>query len=131
MVVTLVISNYKTHHVLIDNGSSADILYLPAFGQISIGRDKLKPVQWPLVRFIGDRLFSLGTIDLLVIAEEDEKQVTKVINFLVVDYPSAYNVILRRPALNQMKTTTSNYYLLMCFPTERGVGEVRGDRVTT
>lgn len=31
LVVTLVISNYKTCRILIDNGSSTDILYLPVF----------------------------------------------------------------------------------------------------
>lgn len=36
LVVTLVILNYITHHVLINNGSSVGILYLPAFNQMSI-----------------------------------------------------------------------------------------------
>lgn len=56
LVVTLVISNYLTHRILINNGSSADILYLLAFNQMGIGQDKLKPVQTPLVGFTGDRL---------------------------------------------------------------------------
>ena len=31
IVITLLIANYTTRRVLIDNGSSADILYYPAF----------------------------------------------------------------------------------------------------
>lgn len=54
-----------------------------------------------------------------------------VIDFLVVNYPSASNAILGRPALNQMKEVTSTYHLLMHFPIEAGVGEVRGDQVAT
>lgn len=51
------------------------------------------------------------------------------IDFLVVDCPSAYNAILRRSAMNQLKTVTSIYNLLMRFPSEGGIGEVRGDQV--
>lgn len=56
------------------------------------------------------------------------QQVTKVVNFLVVNYPSAYNVIIDRPTLNQMKAITSTYHLLMHFPIEGEVGEVRRDQ---
>lgn len=51
------------------------------------------------------------------------------IDFLVVDCPSAYNAILGRPALNQLRAVTSTYHLLMCFPIEKGVEEVKGDQV--
>ena len=37
IVITLLIANYITKRVLIDNGSSADILYYPAFQQMSLG----------------------------------------------------------------------------------------------
>lgn len=66
LVVMLVISNYITHCILIDNGSSANILYLPAFDQMGIERDKLKPIQTPLIEFMGDKLLPLGTIGFLV-----------------------------------------------------------------
>lgn len=76
LVVTLVFSNYLMRRILIDNGSSADILYLPTFDQMGIGLDKLRPIQTPLVGFTGDRLLQLGTINLPVMAGTGECQTT-------------------------------------------------------
>ena len=39
LVVTLEIAGYSTRRVLIDNGSSADIIYLTAFQQMRIDKD--------------------------------------------------------------------------------------------
>ena len=39
IVITLLIANYTTRKVLVDNGSSAEILHYPAFQQIRLGRD--------------------------------------------------------------------------------------------
>ena len=49
--------------------------------------------------------------------------------FLVVDYSSAYNAILGRPTLNSWKAVTSTYHLMIKFPTDYGLGELRGDQV--
>ena len=49
--------------------------------------------------------------------------------FLVVDCSSARNAILGRPTLNSWKAVTSTYHLMIKFPTEYGVGEVRGNQV--
>ena len=57
------------------------------------------------------------------------QQVTRNVNFLVVDYSSSYNAIIRRPTLNSWKAVTSTYHLLVKFPTEHGVGEVQGDQL--
>ena len=56
-------------------------------------------------------------------------QVTNKHNFLVVDSPSSYNVIIGRPTLNRWKVATYTYYLKVKFPIEQGVGEIRGDQV--
>ena len=40
----------------------------------------------------------------------------------------AYNVILGRPLLNDMRAVVSPCYLLMKFPTPHGIGQVRGDQ---
>ena len=56
-------------------------------------------------------------------------QLTRQLDFLVVDCPSSYNVIIGRPTLNKWKAATSTYYLKIKFPTDNGVGEVKGDQV--
>ena len=40
IVITLLIADYTTRRVLVDNGSSVDILYYPAFQQMRFGRDQ-------------------------------------------------------------------------------------------
>ena len=57
------------------------------------------------------------------------KQLTRQLDFLVVDCPSSYNVIINRPTLNKWKSVTSTYCLKVKFPTENVVGEVKGDQV--
>ncbi|XP_030942090.1 uncharacterized protein LOC115967157 [Quercus lobata] len=47
LVITLLIADYTTRRVLVDNGSSADILYYPTFQQMRLGRDQLRPVNSP------------------------------------------------------------------------------------
>ena len=47
IVITLLIVDYMTKRVLIDNGSSIDILYYPAFQQMRLGRDQLCLVNSP------------------------------------------------------------------------------------
>ena len=39
IVITLLITDYPTKRVLVDNGSSADLLNYPAFQQMRLGRD--------------------------------------------------------------------------------------------
>uniref|UniRef100_A0A2N9FD92 Integrase catalytic domain-containing protein n=1 Tax=Fagus sylvatica TaxID=28930 RepID=A0A2N9FD92_FAGSY len=125
LVVTLEIAGYSTRRVLIDNGSSVDIIYLTAFQQMKIGKDQLRPIETPLVGFAGTSVYPLGMITLQIIAGAHPKQATKKVNFLVIDCPSTYNMIIGRPTLNRLRAVTSTYHLLVHFPTENGIGEMR------
>jgi hypothetical protein len=128
LVVTLEIAGYSTRRVLINNGSSTDIIYLTAFQQIRIGKDQLRPIETPLVGFAGTSVYPLVVISLQIIADTYPKQATKRVEFLVVDCPSAYNVIIGCPTLNRLRAVTSTYHLLVRFPTKNGVGEMKGDQ---
>ncbi|XP_060965552.1 uncharacterized protein LOC133034478 [Cannabis sativa] len=47
-------------------------------------------------------------------------------DFAVIDQYSAYNAVIGRPILKEMKIVTSIYHLTMKFPTPARVGSVRG-----
>uniref|UniRef100_A0A2N9F391 Integrase catalytic domain-containing protein n=1 Tax=Fagus sylvatica TaxID=28930 RepID=A0A2N9F391_FAGSY len=111
-------------------GSSADIIYLPAYQQMKIDKEQLKPIDIPLVGFTGDKVKPLGVVSLIIEAGTYPKQVRTSVEFLVVDCPSAYNVIIGRPTLNKLRAVTSTYHLLVRFPTEHGIGELKGDQAT-
>ena len=112
-----------------DNGSVANILYYPAFQQMRLGRDLLRPACSPLIGFEGMKVQPVGTVMLLVVVKSYPQQITKSVNFLVVDCSSLYNVIIGRPTLNSWKAVTSTYHLSVKFPTEYGIGQAQGDQL--
>uniref|UniRef100_A0A2N9FT66 Uncharacterized protein n=1 Tax=Fagus sylvatica TaxID=28930 RepID=A0A2N9FT66_FAGSY len=129
LVITINIAGFTTRRVMVDNGSSADILYLPAYQQMQLDKDKLRPMDAPLVGFTGDKICPVGIVTLPIMVGTHPKTVSKTVDFLVVNCPSAYNAIIGRPTLNRLRAVTSTYHLLLKFPTEHGIGEVRGDQV--
>ena len=67
IVITLLIADYSTRRVLIDNESSTYILYYPAFQQMNLGREQLRPMHSPLVGFGGMKVQPVDTISLPVV----------------------------------------------------------------
>ncbi|KAL0448850.1 UNVERIFIED_CONTAM: hypothetical protein Slati_1441400 [Sesamum latifolium] len=102
LVITVVLANYEVGRIFVDSGSSADILFGEAYDQMQIRRC-----------FPG----------------EGATRKTCMLKFLVVDVPSAYNVILGRPTLNAFQVVISIYHMKIKFPTPGGVGEVQGDHL--
>ena len=112
-----------------DNGSFVDIIYLPTFQQLRVDPKKLHLFLSSLVNFSGNRVYPKGIITPTVTAGSYPFQVTKQLNFLVVDCPSFYNVIIGRSTLNHWKAVTLIYCLKVKFLMEHGVGEIKGDQV--
>jgi hypothetical protein len=71
----------------------------------------------------------MGIIQLPLTAGTAPRLSTIIVDFLVVDRPSAYNAIIGRPALNKLRAMTSTYHLIMKFPIEEGFGVVRGNQL--
>ncbi|GMN59080.1 hypothetical protein TIFTF001_028166 [Ficus carica] len=114
--------------VLIDNGSSADVMFMDAFSRLKIGGAVLTPIQTPLYGFAGECVRAANTVNLPIAIGDGPERVTRMVEFIVVDRPSAYNVILGRPILNAIKAVVSTYHLAMKFPTEGGIGVFRGNQ---
>ena len=96
---------------------------------MGISRERLVPTNAPLVGFGGTRVLPLGAVTLSVIVGDYPQQIAKNVTFLVVDCSTAYNAILGRPTLNSWKAVTSTYHLMIKFPIDYGVGDLRGDQV--
>ena len=123
------IEGFNTKRILMDNGSFVDIIYLPAFQQLKLDLKRLRPFKSPLVSFSGDKVYPKGIVTLTITVGIHLRQLTRQLDFLVVDCPLSYNVIIGRPTLNRWKAATSTYYLKVKFPIDNGVGEVKGDQV--
>ncbi|XP_077252154.1 uncharacterized protein LOC143891548 [Tasmannia lanceolata] len=123
----MLVANWEVKKILVDNGSSADILYYHAFEKMMIGDDRLKPANSDLFGFSGEVVKVVEQIELPVLVGDPPCQAFAMINFLVVRATSVYNAILGRPGQNQIRAVTSAYHQKMKFITPNGVGEVRGD----
>jgi hypothetical protein len=113
---------------MVDNGSSADTIPT-CIPQMKLDKEKLRPMKAPFVGFTGDKICLVGIVTLPITIDTYPKQVSKTVDFLDVDCPSAYNAIIGRPSLNRLRAMTSTYHLLIKFPTKHGIGEVRGDQI--
>ena len=128
LVIKAMIANKNVHRILVDNRSSMDIMYFQAFERMGLKVNDLKRSHNPVYGFTGDSVVLLGVILLSMTLEEYPRQSCVMADFLVIDQPSAFNAILRRPSLRELRAITSIYHLLMKFLTPQGVGEVKGDQ---
>ena len=128
LVIRAVVANKTVHQVLIDNGSSVDIIFASTFDKMGIGRERLEPVSTHLQGFSGEKVLPLGSIQLVLTLGDSPCQATMTATFLIVDTPSAYNILLGRPSLNAIKAIPSAYHMMIRFPTISEVGMVRGNQ---
>ena len=73
-------------------------------------------------------MLPLGSIQLVLTLGDPPCQATTAVKFLIVDAPSAYNIILGKPSLNALRAIPSAYHMIIKFPTTNGVGMVRGNQ---
>lgn len=126
LIVTMIIENAKMHRMLIDMGSSSDIIFMDTHKAMGLTMNNLQPIMIPLVAFNGERTFFTIYITHLI-AGEESCCITTENKFLVVDLPSANNVILGRTPLNELDAVISTMRMLMRFPAPFIVGEVHRD----
>ncbi|KAL5566413.1 hypothetical protein UlMin_029577 [Ulmus minor] len=128
IVVTLRIAGRKVFRILVDNGSSADILFKSTFNRMNLVGVKIEPTASSLSGFTGDSISSEGILNLPVKLGSSPCQHIQAVDFVLVDCPSPYNAIIGRPTLNKIRAVTSTYHLLVKFPTVGGIGILRGDQ---
>ena len=77
LVIMLNIEGFNTKRILVDNGSSADIIYLPAFQQLKLDLKRLRPFDSSLISFNGDKVYPKGIVTLTITMETYTMQLTR------------------------------------------------------
>lgn len=128
-MLTLQIASHNVHKVLIVSGRSVDVLFQSAYNQIRLPYEIFKLTSTSLYGFFSCSVPPLRGVELLVTIGNHLAQAKIFTNFLMVDTPSIYNVIIRRPTLNALRVVASTCHLIMKFPTVIEVGMVYGNQV--
>ncbi|XP_074301408.1 uncharacterized protein LOC141632795 [Silene latifolia] len=118
LIITLSIGNYLVKKILVDTGSSVNLIMLETLKNMGFSEKDLVQKAVPLVGFSGETKQSFGEIVIPTFAGGMNKQV----RYLVIDGPSTYNVILGRPWIHEMKAVPSTYHQSLKFPTPGGPG---------
>ena len=92
LVFTLCINNFDVHRVLVNPGSTADLLQPLAFNQMKLSLQMLNSAGRILSSFNGATTTTLGDIPLFV----QVGPVTQQVLFSVVDDLGSYNCIVGR-----------------------------------
>ncbi|XP_074296949.1 uncharacterized protein LOC141627614 [Silene latifolia] len=124
LIITLPIGNCKVKKILVDTGSSVNLIMMETLKGMGFTEKDLAKKAIPLVGFSGETKHSLGEIIIPTYAGGVNRQV----RYLVIDGPSTYNVILGRPWIHEMKAIPSTYHQCRKFSTPWGVQEIRGDQ---
>lgn len=119
--------------IFVDTGSSVDIMYLDCFQRMNMAID-VKPVWTSLFGFAGEAVRVYGKVQLPMVLGDGPWRQTGIINFMLIDSPSHYNVIMGRPSISEYAAIISTAHLMMKFPVEDekqrviGIGESYRDQ---
>ncbi|RZR82611.1 hypothetical protein BHM03_00009063 [Ensete ventricosum] len=97
LVISARIANARVRWIMIDIGSSTNILYFDVFQKLGMIDKDLVPMTSTLTRFTGDAIAPLGVTTLPVTIKEEPRTKMLMVSFMVVKLPSAYNTIIGRP----------------------------------
>ncbi|KAK1678494.1 hypothetical protein QYE76_039342 [Lolium multiflorum] len=114
--------------VLIDGGSSINILYRDTARKLGIQEAELRPTPTVFHGIVpGHCCQPIGRITLEVMFGKPDNFRTENIEFEVVDLVSPYHALLGRPALTKFMAVPHYGYLKMKLPGPKGVITVAGD----
>lgn len=96
LVDTITIDQCVVKRILVDSGSSVNVLFKDSFNQMDIPRSKVLPYAVLLVGVTGQTVKTDSKITILVSIGD----AAHMVEFLIVSTPSPYNCIMGHPTLN-------------------------------
>ena len=106
LVITLRIEGYDIKRVMVDQGSTAEIMYLDLYKGLNLKAEDLTPYSSPLVSFKGKIIIPKGQIRLPLQTGSETVEV----DFIVVDAYSPYTAIVTRPWFHTLGAVSSTLH---------------------
>lgn len=100
LVVSLTIATYRVNKVLVDMGSSSNIISKRTLDQMNLGRVEYGRFNSSLSGFGGATVRPLGSVRPQVSLGTFPARITDTVRFVVVDRAFDYNMIFGHPGLN-------------------------------
>ncbi|XP_068486916.1 uncharacterized protein [Phaseolus vulgaris] len=116
VVISVVTAGRRVHRVLVDLGSSANVMFWSTFNKLQLSPDLLRPYTGCLYGFTGDQVEVRGYLELRTTFTDGTASRTESIRYLVVNVNSAYNILLGSPALNRLRAMASTRHMKMKLP---------------
>ncbi|KAH9714403.1 hypothetical protein KPL71_020650 [Citrus sinensis] len=128
LVIKALVASTELRRILVDTGSSIDILFKSALDDMGISDLKLERTNTSLKGFGGGRLTPMGVIELLITVGTKPFERTMMLDFVVVEERSPYQMILGRPFMRISQCVMSTHYLALKYRINGVVGVVKGDQ---
>ncbi|XP_034708876.1 uncharacterized protein LOC117931912 [Vitis riparia] len=116
LILTLGINDFDVRQILVDPGSSADLLQMFTFKQMGFPSSTLENPRRILSGFNRASTTSLGDVMLPVQAGP----IILNVQFFMVEDLSSFNAIMGRTWLHGMKVIPSTYHQMVSYLTEDG-----------
>jgi hypothetical protein len=128
MVIEANIQGWTNGNILVDTGSSTNMILSNTFDRMNIDRNFLQLVEIPLIGFGGKKVNTLGKIPLPVSFVDLTNPRIENITFDVVEMNYPYLAIFGRGFLNKFEAVVHQLYLCMKIPAAKGVITVHGNQ---
>jgi hypothetical protein len=120
------IARWTLGKLLVDNGSSTDIILADVYDKMGLSRDLLQPPDTPLYGFGGRVIHAVGKVLLPVSFGTIQNARTEYLSFDVVEMYYPYNGIVGKGFLNKFEAIIHQAYLCVKIPVTQGVITIRG-----
>jgi hypothetical protein len=110
-----------------DAGSGINLIYAKTLRAMHISLEFLKPTDCSFHGIVpGSANYPLGRIALNVCFGNRQNYRREKLDFEVMDWPSQYHAILRRPAFSRFMAVSHYTYLVLKMPGPKGIITVKG-----
>jgi len=132
VVISFITVGTRVHRVLIDQGSSADVMFWLTFNSWQCSPYQLRMYDGCLFGFTGDQVEVRGHVELMTTFSDGTLARTINIRYIVVNVASAYNLLLGKPSLNRLGAVASMRHMKIKLPSlDGGVIIIKSDQKTS